>query len=83
MPSPPAIASILANATSENCAGLSNPAQPLHLGVSRTPNKMKKYQPVKCSTKFNTDSSRIRKIPCRVLQYSSRKYHHQICRPSV
>ena len=47
MPSPLAIASILANATSESCAGLSNPAQPLHFGVSRTPNKTKKHQPVK------------------------------------
>ena len=70
MPSPPAIASILANATSESCAGLSNPAQPLHLGVSYTPNKMKKHQSVKHSTKFNTDSSRIRKTLYRVLQYS-------------
>ena len=40
---------------------------PPQIGVSYTPNKTKKHQPVKHSTKFNTDRSRIRKNLCRVL----------------
>ena len=52
MPSPLAIASILASATSESCARFCSPRQTG--GVSRTPNKMKKHPPVKRVAKFNT-----------------------------